>query len=312
MVNQWISQRLDCRQSKSAPRKVWSLEEICRRSKADPARLALLQRTNESHRSRQTDFDFRRSPVYQQTMQHQQQQMVMTRNSKRPSPLTLHSRRQPSNRGWTPKQHLSLSSPFLMIALAAKTVRFSPAVLQHAVARYKPLNPLPAGTQRLNHCPAAGFCHCAEETEDSDRFAQHDARHDRATVAPTGFPRAHGVAAHETGAVNNAVWSCEESARAFAAPGASSRGASSVAWSGSASSDGGSGPAETPRGARLRDAVTAQLRVSAQHWSVSQARSRRLLPCRWCSWSCMSRVHAEDDPAMSVDCRRRATPMLTG
>ena len=239
----------------------------------DPARPALLLRTEESHlNSCLTALDARHSTAQQQPMQHHQQTMI-TPDSQLPSSLTLHSRRQPSNRGRTLEQRLRHSNPSWTIRLATTTVRSSVEVLHARHSRAtRHLNTLLAHTGW--YCPA-GVCHCAEEAAESIS-ADDDEGNARATSSPADFLRASQAAARETGAVNNAVKSRgEEGTHASFAPGASSRGVSSVEWSASGSSDGGGfGVDETPHGARLRGGLTAQLRVSAQHWSVSQARSR--------------------------------------
>ena len=120
------------------------------------------------------------------------------------------------------------------------------------------------------------MCRCEEEGGDS--IPDAEPQHSGGAFAATAAWQIPSRTAIETSAVNNAVRAREEGAHAFVAPGTSAYTASSVGWSGSASSDGGFGPAQTPHKARLRSTLSAQLRVSAQHWSVSQVRSGTIGP----------------------------------
>lgn len=130
-----------------------------------------------------------------------------------------------------------------------------------------------ARQQRLMLSSLNGLCRCAGGAAEQMPTLEHQ-HSDDAIFTPAADQTASEAAANEANAISDAVWTRDEGADEFTAPGTSSHGISSVGWSESAGSDGSFGRAETPHEARLRGAVIAQLRVSAQHWSVSQVRTR--------------------------------------
>ena len=131
-------------------------------------------------------------------------------------------------------------------------------------------------------CCAAGVCRCAEQ--DANLFD------DPPVDAPSTGTRASRANDAEGGespdseaydAADNGTWGSRRHADRgprFVMPnhaGVNGQHAvSSVAWSGdTASSEGENyGHVETPHETRLREGLSQQLRVSVQHWSVSQAR----------------------------------------
>ena len=126
--------------------------------------------------------------------------------------------------------------------------------------------------------PQTGVCRCAEEVAEQLRRFEHEDSGEAVFTSAANLS-ASEAAANEANANNDAVWIREEGADEFMAPGTSSHGVSSIGCSESAGSECSFGPAETPHEAGLRGAVIAQLRVNAQHWSVSQVQHDNLTFC---------------------------------